>query len=48
MVLAELEKATHEKSDVALKLREQERHADELKQKLQEVSSLKTVVNKNL
>ena len=48
MVLAELEKATHEKSDVALKLREQERNAEELRLKLQEVSSLKSVVNKNL
>jgi len=48
MVLAELEKATHEKSDVALKLREQERHAEELRQKLGEVQSLKSVVNKNL
>ena len=48
MVLAELEKATHEKSDVALKLREQERHAEELRLKLGEVQSLKSVVNKNL
>ena len=31
MVLVELEKATHEKSDVALKLREQERFAEELR-----------------
>ena len=48
MVLAELEKATHEKSDVSLKLREQERHAEELRLKLGEVQSLKSVVNKNL
>ena len=48
MVLSELEKATHEKSDIASKLRQQERLADELKQKLEEISSLKNVVNRNL
>ena len=48
MVLSELETATHEKSDVAQRLREQEHLADELKRKLEEVSSLKNVVNRNL
>lgn len=48
MVLSELEKATHEKSDIASKLRQQERLADELKQKLEEISGLKNVVNRNL
>lgn len=48
MVLSELERATHEKSDVAQRLREQERLAEDLKRKLDEVSSLKTVVNRNL
>ena len=48
MVLSELEKATHDKSDIAQKLREQERMAEGLKRKLDEVSSLRNVVNKNL
>lgn len=48
MVLSELETATHEKSDVAQRLREQEHLAEELKRKLEEVSSLKNVVNRNL
>jgi chromosome segregation ATPase len=48
MVLSELEKATHEKSDIASKLRQQERLADELKHKLEEISGLKNVVNRNL
>lgn len=48
MVLSELEKSTHDKSDVQAKLRQQERLADELKHKLEEVSGLKTVVNRNL
>ena len=48
MVLSELEKATHDKSDIAQKLREQERIAEGLKRKLDEVSSLRNVVNKNL
>jgi|688.fasta_scaffold1104875_1 predicted RNase H-like nuclease (RuvC/YqgF family) len=48
MVLSELEKATHEKSDIAAKLRQQERLADELKHKLEEISGLKNVVNRNL
>jgi hypothetical protein len=34
MVLTELEKASYEKSEIASKLREQERQADELKGKL--------------
>ena len=48
MVLSELEKATHEKSELNMKLIEQERLADGLKGKLNEVSSLKNVVNRNL
>jgi hypothetical protein len=48
MVLSELEKATHEKSEINAKLLEQERMADDLKRKLDEVSSLKNVVNRNL
>jgi chromosome segregation ATPase len=48
MVLSELEKSTHDKSDIASKLRQQERLADELKGKLEEVSGLKNVVNRNL
>jgi hypothetical protein len=48
MVLSELEKATHDKSDIAAKLRQQERLGDELKHKLEEVSGLKNVVNRNL
>lgn len=48
MVLSELETATHEKSEVAQRLREQEHLAEELKRKLDEVSSLKNVVNRNL
>ena len=48
MVLSELETATHEKSEVAQRLREQEHLAEELKKKLDEVSSLKNVVNRNL
>ena len=48
MVLSELEKATHEKSEINAKLLEQERMADDLKKKLDEVSSLKNVVNRNL
>ncbi len=48
MVLSELETATHEKSDVAQRLREQEHLAEDLKRKLDEVSSLKNVVNRNL
>lgn len=48
MVLSELEKGTHDKSDIAAKLRQQERLAEELKHKLEEVSGLKNVVNRNL
>lgn len=48
MVLSELETATHEKSDIAQRLRQQEHLAEELKRKLEEVSSLKNVVNRNL
>jgi hypothetical protein len=48
MVLSELEKATHEKSEISAKLLDQERNADDLKKKLDEVSSLKNVVNRNL
>ena len=48
MVLSELEKATHEKSEINAKLLEQERIANDLKKKLDEVSSLKNVVNRNL
>lgn len=48
MVLSELEKATHEKSDISAKIREQETLSEELKLKLNEVSSLKNVVNRNL
>jgi len=48
MVLSELETATHEKGEVAQRLREQEHLAEELKRKLDEVSSLKNVVNRNL
>lgn len=48
MVLSELEKATHEKSEINVKVLEQERMADELKKKLDEVTSLKNVVNRNL
>lgn len=48
MVLSELEKATHEKSEINAKMIEQERMAEELKKKLEEVSSLKNVVNRNL
>ena len=48
MVLSELEKATHDKSDIAAKLRQQERLGDELKHKLEEVSGLKNVVHRNL
>ena len=48
MVLSELEKATHEKSEINAKLLEQERMAEDLKRKLNEVSSLKNVVNRNL
>lgn len=48
MVLSELEKATHEKSEINAKMIEQERIAEELKKKLEEVSSLKNVVNRNL
>ena len=48
MVLSELEKATHEKSDIAGRLRQQESLAEELKKKLDEVASLKNVVNRNL
>jgi len=48
MVLSELEKATHEKSDISFKLKEQEKLAEELQQKVDEVSSLKNVVNRNL
>jgi bacterioferritin (cytochrome b1) len=48
LVLSELEQATHEKSDIANKLRYQEGLADELKRKLDEVSSIKNVVNRNL
>ena len=48
MVLSELEKATHEKSDISQRLRQQEALAEELKRKLDEVASLKNVVNRNL
>lgn len=48
MVLSELEKATHEKSDISTKLRQQERMADELRHKLEEMTSLKNVVNRNM
>lgn len=48
MVLNELEKATHEKAEINSKLIEQDRIADDLKKKLDEVSSLKNVVNRNL
>ena len=48
LVLSELEQATHEKSDISNKLRYQESLADDLKRKLEEVSSIKNVVNKNL
>jgi len=48
MVLSELEKATHEKAEINSKLMEQERMADDLKKKLDEVASLKNVVNRNL
>lgn len=48
MVLSELEKATHEKAEINQKVLEQERMADDLKKKLDEVSSLKNVVNRNL
>ena len=48
MVLSELEKATHEKSDIGGRLRQQETLAEELKKKLDEVASLKNVVNRNL
>lgn len=48
MVLSELEKATHEKSDISAKIREQDLLAEELKNKLNEVASLKNVVNRNL
>lgn len=48
MVLSELEKATHEKSDISAKIREQDALAEDLKNKLNEVSSLKNVVNRNL
>ena len=48
MVLSELEKATHEKSDISAKIREQEGLSEELKNKLNEVASLKNVVNRNL
>jgi hypothetical protein len=48
MVLAELEKATHEKAEINAKLIEQERMGEDLKKKLDEVSALKNVVNRNL
>lgn len=48
LVLSELEQATHEKSDISSKLRYQEGLADDLKRKLEEVSSIKNVVNRNL
>lgn len=48
LVLSELEQATKEKSDIAVKLRNQEGMADDLKRKLDEVSSIKNVVNRNL
>lgn len=48
MVLSELEKATHEKAEINSKLIEQERMATDLKRKLDEVSSIKNVVNRNL
>lgn len=48
MVLAELEKATHDKAEVNTKLIEQDRMSIDLKRKLDEVSSLKNVVNRNL
>jgi bacterioferritin (cytochrome b1) len=48
LVLSELEQATQEKSDITSKLRYQENLADDLKKKLDEVSSIKNVVNKNL
>lgn len=48
MVLSELEKATHEKSDISQKIREQDALAEDLRMKLSEVQSLKNVVNRNL
>jgi len=48
MVLSVLEKATHEKSDISAKIREQDLLSEELKNKLNEVASLKNVVNRNL
>jgi len=48
LVLSELEKATHEKADISNKLKYQEGLADDLKHKLDEVSSIKNVVNRNL
>jgi chromosome segregation ATPase len=48
LVLSELEQATHEKSDITGKLRYQEGLAEDLKRKLDEVSSIKNVVNRNL
>lgn len=45
MVLSELEKATHEKSDISQKIREQDALAEDLRMKLSEVQSLKNVVN---
>jgi hypothetical protein len=37
MVLSELEKATHEKSDISQKIREQDALAEDLRMKLSEV-----------
>ena len=48
LVLSELEQASQEKNDIAHKLRHQEGLADDLKRKLDEVSSIKNVVNRNL
>ena len=48
MVLSELERATHDKAELAHKVLEQERQADELKQKMEQVGALKNTVNRNL
>lgn len=48
LVLSELEQASVEKNDIGAKLRAQEGLADDLKRKLDEVSSIKNVVNRNL
>ena len=48
LVLSELESATHEKAAIGLRVADQERQAEELKRKLEEASSLKQAVNRNL